>query len=64
MNSSTLPGGDVESPKRDALGPTACGGDEREDLTGNSERLVSVVDVFPQRLLSSGDVVGRTVLFA
>ena len=65
MNSSThYRGGDVESPKRDAVGPTACRGDEREDLAGNSERLVSVVDVFAQGLLSLGDDVGRTVLFA
>ena len=54
----------MESPKRDAVGPTACGGDEREDLTGNLERLVSVDDVLPQGLFPLGYVVGRTVLVA
>ena len=54
----------MESLKRDAVGPTACRGGERENLAGNSERLVSVVNVFPQGLFSLGDFVGCIMLVA
>ena len=30
----------MESPNCDAMGPTACGGDEREDLINNLKRFV------------------------
>ena len=52
----------MESPKRDAVEPTACRGGERENLVDNSERLVSVVNVFLQGLFSLGDFVGRIML--
>ena len=47
----------MEFPKRDAMGPTACRGGERENLAGNSQRLVSVVNVFLQGLFSLGGFV-------
>ena len=54
----------MESSKRGAVGPTACRGGEREDLAGNSERLVSVVDVFLHGLFSLGDFVVRIMPIA
>ena len=54
----------MESPKRDAVGPTACRGGERENLAGNSDRLVSVVNVLLQDLFSLGGFVGRIKLVA